>query len=460
MPRICSLKPLIALHIACTVALIATPAFAARHPRIEDAYIGEKNRVLLEYGQDAYDETAALASGRDVATFFSFGYNVNERLQVRGILLGNDLSGLDVLYNPLFSKLTAADGWGVEFRMMLERVPPTLPATPDASFTPGNAFTVALGFSSLGLEAPGTDNDLHQFSGRLLYSTDFTRELHAHTMFGTEHYTSDIKRGNATSLGLGVDYDIYTWDDERSALQLTANGLIDIYSIRKPTFDTGRVTRFDTGLRVKVGNSLNGYVGYQVVNDSLSDRNSQGPFYGIAYTPFLRLHTRAHPPAEQPAEEEPPAEPEPALEESPPEDVSSASNQVGNAEEPGTDSGEAPPAESGDKGVSALNPPANEHSGVPSVEILRNVPSDPSLGGANASPAQPWPTTTSRIARPPAIENPWELLPIGYDFHPQTVSVREAVSSPQDPSLPRSATRKLELSKYTSGGFQVFTNLD
>jgi len=443
-------RMLLAVALAALLLLqLPSQAKAVRHPRIPDANIGEKGRVILEYGQDSFEETTDLAAGRDVATFFNFGYNINERLQVRGKLIGNELSGVDVLFNPLFSDLSDADGWGVEVRMMLERTPPAIPATPESQFSPGNAFSVVLGFDSLALSAVNVDDGLHRFYGSLLYSTDFTQELHGHTIFTTQHYTSDTKRGNATSLGLGVDYDLYTWDEARSAVQLTANGVIDIYSIRKPTFDTGRVTRFDAGLRLRISDSFSGYAGYEVVNDSLSDRNSQGAFYGVAYTPKLPLFTRARPPEEAP--EDVPQEGTPA-------------EDAGDVEQPETnpEAGETPVEENQGKGTSYAGDNPQQADLVPPVVLRktqpdRSVPSPPLASPGQA--AGPVPTTTARIARPPAIENPWELLPVGYDFHPLTATVRESVSGPDNPaSRPKSASRKLKLAEGASGTYRIFTN--
>lgn len=438
-------KQILTLLLALAVAAFScsSPASAARHPRIDDADIGKPHSFILEYGQDSYEETTALASGRDVATFFSLGYNINQRLQARGIWYNNELSGVDVLFNPLFSNLDNADGWGVEFRMMLDKTLSVLPATPDAKFTPGNSFTVAVGFSSLGLDAPGVDDELHRFHGRLMYSTDFSQELHAHTVFSTEHYTSDTKRGNSTSLGLGADYDLFAWDG--GLLQLSANGLIDIYSMRKPSFDTGRVTRFDAGLRIKLGDSFGGYAGYEVVNDSLSDRNGQGIFYGITYTPDLSFATRAKPPETPEVPVETPAE-------------GAAPPAEGEAQPPAEG---APPAEEG-KGTSSA--PQDRSPLLPPVDIIGPSTPPPAQAPVVISQADtngPVPTTTSRISRPPAIENPWELLPIGYDFHGPRAETTEAVEAPQaEPSEATTAAKDLRLRKTTSGNFSVYSNAE
>lgn len=454
-------KQILALLLALAAAAIAyaSPAMAARHPRIDGADIGKPHSFILEYGQDSYEETTALASGRDVATFFSLGYNINQRLQARGYWYNNELSGVDVLFNPLFSNLDNADGWGVEFRMMLDHTLPVLPATPDAKFTPGNSFTVAVGFSSLGLEAPGIDDELHRFHGRLMYSTDFSQELHAHTVFSTEHYTSEAKRGNSTSLGLGADYDLFAWDG--GMLQLSANGLIDIYSMRKPSFDTGRVTRFDAGLRIKLGNSFGGYAGYEVINDSLSDRNGQGIFYGITYTPDLSFATRAKPP-ETP--EAPPADataPAEGSEAQPPAEGTKPT-EGGEAQPPAESApAEATPAEEG-KGTSSA--PRERNPLLPPVDIIGSSTPPPTQAPviiSQPTTSGPMPTTTSRISRPPAIENPWELLPIGYDFHGPRAETTEAVASLEaEPSEITTAARDLRLHKTASGNFSVYSNAE
>jgi len=456
MPRAIPIRLLTALICAGCAALAPGAALAAaRHPRLEEANLGKQGQLLLEYGQDAYDETSALASGRDVATFFNFGYNVNERLQLRARLLRNELAGTEVLFNPLLSNLTGADGWGVEFRALLERTEPVYPATPEDKFTPGNAFTVALGFTSLALEAPAVDEDLHRFFGALYYSTDFTPELHAHTMFGTEHYTSETKRGNATSLGLGVDYDLYSWDSGRSALQLTANGLIDIYSLRKPSFDTGRVTRFDAGLRVRVTDTLSAYAGYQVVNDSLSDRNSQGPFYGVSYTPVIWRPSRAGP--EQPAgaaEEGVPAPPpaEAATGETAPQDALAEPAPADAPDAAGDSTGAG-------KEAASLPSASGLGSGVPPVEIRGGSRPAP-MPQTPASGSSPQPTTSARIARPPAVENPWELLPLGLDFHPVTATMQEGVAgAAAEAAEPLVATEDSSGAETVTGEYRIFSNL-
>jgi hypothetical protein len=348
--------------------------------------------------------------------------------------------------------LNSADGWGVEFRIMLEHAPPILPATPDAKFAPGNSFTIATGFSALNLEATGIDDELHRFYGRLMYSTDFTQELHAHTVFATEHYTSDYKRGNSTTLGLGADYDLFSWHG--GLLQLSANGLIDIYSIRKPTFDTGRVTRFDAGLRVKLGSTLGGYAGYEVVNDSLSDRNGQGIFYGVTFTPDLKFPTRAKPPVEQPAEPAPTEGSQPVEGGTPPAEGAPAEQPADTAQ--GNES----------KGASSVQD-TSATPPVPSATIISDGSPAPTsapviIAQAPAATTGPAPTTTSHIARPPSVENPWEMLPIGYDFHGPKAETKEGVAGPvsdEEPTV-KSAAKKLKLKKILSGSFSIFSSAE
>jgi hypothetical protein len=100
------------------------------------------------------------------------------------------------------------------------------------------------------------------------------------------------------------------------------------------------------------------------------------------------------------------------------------------------------------------------------VEIIgNNAPAAPStpIVIAQATPAEatePAPTTTSRIARPPSIENPWEMLPIGYDSHGPKAETREGVAGPGSDEQPtvKSATKQLKLKKTASGSFHIFSN--
>ena len=453
--------PLLAF-IVCLAGLVLLPAssLAARNSRINEAAIGKPGEMFLAYGQDAFEETSQVASGRDVATYFDFGYNLNKRLQLRARLLGNELSGADIIFDPVLSQLTSADGWGVDFRVMMDETPGVYPTADHPQFTPGSAFSVGLGFKSRQLESSFVDSTMNSAYGYLLYSTDFLPELRAHTMFGIESFTSDWKRGGKTTIGMGADYDLARWGNRKSAVQLTANGLIDIVNIRKPTFDTGRITRFDAGVRVLLYDHFTGYVGYAVVNDTFADKNSQGFFYGVELRGNPSKLVRAEkkqPPAEEAASEEapapeqaaeaPPSEAEPA--EEPPAEGGNGDGGKGSSSLP-RDGGGAPPP---------FIPPLRIENGDGAAPAPAEPPATAAPTSQPTQPQQPQPTTSARIARPPAIENPWELLPIGYDWHPPLATVRERVSAPMELGRPLPAVKGVDLRRYESGCFRILSNL-
>ena len=422
------------LSLVTVLLLFPSIVFAVRNSRIDEAEISEEGKIIIEYGQDSFEETSALETGRDVASYFNFGYALTKRLELRFKLLKNDLSGGDISFNPIFSDLTSADGWGIEFKILLDETKAVLPTAESPQFQPGSAFAVALGATAVSLESPTVDSDLNSFYGRVLYSTDFSPELRAHTLFALSHFTSDFRRGNSTTIGLGADYDLLSLG-KNGKLQLTANGLMDIISIRKPVFDTGRVTRFDAGLRISLNELVSGYAGWAVINDSFTDTNSQGFFYGVALTPTVR-------PARA---EKKKAEEKTMTDEAPPE---------GEAEKGASESTEAqttpmepsqpePPSGEQTKGTSMLRgqAPGISASPIPSEADaggLITLPSEEAQGNLNGyhkvQAHQPLiPTTSERIVRPPPIENPWELLPIGYDFHPLVVEIKEAQSAEASP---------------------------
>ena len=453
-------------------ALQPAPCRAERNSRIGEADIGEAGELFVEYGQDAFEETSPLDTGRDVATYFNVGYNLNQRLQLRARLLANDLSGSDVIFDPVLSTLTSADGWGVDFRVMMDRTEGVYPTADNPQFTPASAFSVGLGFTGRRLESSTVDSTMNSAYGYLLYSTDFLPELRAHTMFGIESFSSDWKRGGKTTIGMGADYDLMRWGNRKSAVQLTANGLIDIVNVRKPSFDSGRVTRFDAGLRVLLHEHFAGYAGYAVVNDTFADKNSQGFFYGVE----LRGNPSRLVRSEKPLPEEeapPPEEAAPAEEAAPREEAAAPVPEGEPAVQPPPEGGEEGAGGNGEvpeggKASSAL--PQGESGAPPLVPPLRisngeAEPQDASRPAAAiqsaqpAHPSQPQPTTSARIVRPPAIENPWELLPIGYDWHPPQATVREKVSAPVELGRPVPAAKGVDLRTYESGRFHILSNL-
>ncbi len=443
------------------IALYPEVASAVRTSRIDEASVGEEGTLILEYGQDAFEETSAIKTGRDVASYFNFGYAVNERLAVRARLLKNELSGGTILFNPIFNNLTSADGWGLEFKIELDEVHAVYPTPEVPQFQPGSAFSAGIGFGNLGIESDTVDTTLNTIYGFLLYSTDFLPELRAHTLFSLSHFTSDFRRGNTTSIGVGGDYNLFQIGKDGKLL-LFANGLIDVISIRKPTFDTGRVTRFDAGLRLVLSDTFSGYAGYTVVNDSFSDKNSQGFFYGVAITPNIH----------------------PVRVEAPKEEGVEKQGEVKETEEGAQINGASAPQESGqsqvgEKGtsgvftrekVSSMNGSESqtptelienerEGSGDSSEAVMEDAE-----GSGNYNEGFPQPTTSERMVRPPAIEKPWEMLPIGYDFHPivalevSSVSAPETETEEEMESLhPENNTNNNQVNPKKSKKFKVFS---
>jgi len=77
-----------------------------------------------------------------------------------------------------------------------------------------------------------------------------------------------------------------------------------------------------------------------------------------------------------------------------------------------------------------------------------------------ASGSSPQPTTSARIARPPAVENPWELLPLGLDFHPVTATMQEGVAgAAAEAAEPLVATEDSSGAETVTGEYRIFSNL-
>lgn len=456
------------LYLLCFLAgplqLFTQQAQAARNSRIDEASVPEPGRIIIEYGQDAFEETSGLKTGRDVATYFNLGYALSDRLEVRARLLKNDLSGATIVFNPLFNGLTSANGWGIEFKIELDEVKAVLPTKETPQFQPGSAFSGGIGVNSLYLQSSTVDTSMNSVSGFILYSTDFTPEFRAHTLFALSHFTSDFRRGTSTTIGIGGDYDLLRFG-RNGKLQLTANGLIDILSIRKPSFDTGRITRFDAGLRIVAANDFSGYAGYAVVNDSLSDKNSQGFFYGIAITPSLKP-TRAERPKEEAQEVE---EQKPTSEQE-----AEVAEQAQAAEQPSDTGTSAQEGASETKGVSSIGAGTQKSEGLGTSQVFSaGVQSSIMTGNTSLAPEDIYeateksersslmPTTSERIVRPPAIEKPWELLPIGYDFHPIATNPKNGkarISEQNNLKVEESKTSNEKEAKLERESFKIHSN--
>jgi hypothetical protein len=136
----------------------------------------------------------------------------------------------------------------------------------------------------------------------LVYTTDLSPEMRAHTIFTTSRLSGDSSSGSVNRVGAGLDY---TLVDGKHPLTLMANGILDVYNFREPDFNTSRISRFDVGLRYRVARDWYASLGYTTHNDSENDASGSGIFASVQYVEEPRECIECEPPLE---EELPPPE--------------------------------------------------------------------------------------------------------------------------------------------------------
>jgi hypothetical protein len=290
---------------------------------VPDAFPDKPRALSFGYSHESIQLEGPLTEDRVAHDYFRLRYTLNPRTAVSFRYGSHDLTGGLGLTTPLFDNRDGAESYTLDLNLNLLTVPAT-PADPDkgVEYSAGSAF--GLGISGTQYQSDMNDlaSDDSLLRAYLVYTSDLSPEMRAHTIFSTARLTGDNQSGSVNRVGAGLDY---TLIGGRRPLVLMANGVLDVYNFREPQFNTSRVSRFDVGLRYRVAEDWYASVGYITVNDSEDDSSGSGIYAGVQF-----VDEPSPPKPECPeVEEEAPADqgeapPEPTAGDQPPAQASAA----------------------------------------------------------------------------------------------------------------------------------------
>jgi hypothetical protein len=330
---------LVGACVALAAVLTSQLALAAP-PRLGDdvpgAFPDQPNAVSFGWDHESIQLEGPLATSDVTHDYFRLRYAFNPKTAVSFRYGTHELGGAVGLSSPIFDDKDNAESYELDLALNLHNIAAT-PANPDnnVEFAAGSAFTMGVSGTQYQSDIGELTEDQSLLKAYLLYTTDLSPEMRAHTVFSSARLSGDGYSGSVNRVGAGLDY---TLIDGRRPLVLLVNGIIDVYNFREPEFNTSRMSRFDVGLRYNVAEDWFASVGYVTVNDSENDASSSGVFAGLQYVDM------PSPPCEPCEEVEEAPEAAPAA-----EDTQAAAPEetvVAQAETPAAeDNGEAVPAD-------------------------------------------------------------------------------------------------------------------
>jgi hypothetical protein len=248
---------------------------------VPDAIPDHPGAVSLSYGYEGLSLDSPGSGERTSHMYYRGRYTFSDKVAASFRVTDHDLAGGLGLISPLLDYQDSAKSYTLDLTLNLLNVPAT-PADPDneVAFAAGSAFNAGVSGTQYQLDAGGLSRDETLMKAYLMYSTDLTEEMRAHTYFSTGRLSGDTHTGSMNRVGAGLDYALI---DGRRPLTLMANGILDIYNFREPSFNTGRVSRFDLGMRYRVSRDWYASVGWVTANDSENETSGSGIFAGLNF---------------------------------------------------------------------------------------------------------------------------------------------------------------------------------
>ncbi len=274
------------LAVCSLIACISMVALAQAAPdrlddEIPDAAPSLPNGISASYGFSSLSLDGPQNSESTWHNFFKLKYQFSEDVGIRLFYNTHQLAGGFGLLSPVFDGQDQASAYGFDLSMNMLNVDcKTAKESASKAFEAGSAFNIGVTGEKLNMDAGSVGQSDTQLSAYLAYTTDLTEKMRAHTYFSTGRISGDSHTGSVNRVGAGLDY---TLQRGRHPLVLMANGLLDIYNFRQPSFNTARISRFDVGLRYKIRNGLYASAGLQTLNDSENDASGSGIFAGLNY---------------------------------------------------------------------------------------------------------------------------------------------------------------------------------
>jgi hypothetical protein len=370
--------------------LLLAPARALAAPErladlVPDAVPDMQGALSFAWGREMLD-LEGQSSERTARDYFKLRYTFSPKVAASFRYTVSDLAGGFGLVTPVYNDVDSAQAYTLDLGMNLMNVPRT-PADPakQVAFAAGSSFGIGVNGTQYKLTAGTLDQSEMLINAYLVYSTDLTEEMRAHTYFSSGRLSGDTHTGSVNRVGAGLDYALIPG---RRPLELMADGVLDIYNFRQPSFNTSRISRFDVGLRYRVARDWYATIGWATVNDSENNNSGSGLMGGLNYVQ-MPSEKKPCPPVEekpaegQPAEGQPPAPPAEGQPAAPPPTASAA------------------PEAAAQQQAAIEQPPLMANAG-PS---LRDGEADAAAGGektASAAPAATTPDAALAAAAPGA----------------------------------------------------------
>lgn len=272
---------------------------------IPSAFLLKRGNLDILFSTSSFSEDSVISAGSVTFDRLSFFFSPTGEVQLE--FGTSDLDGNEgrVIFNPLLDNVSSADLTDYGIRIQLQKNVPPEPEKINLS----SALTVGVKSTPVRLRGPLTDETVRILVAQLIYSTGVTDKLTTHAYFSTGRFTGDFSSGNLNTMGLGADYSVMKGKNYEITFQ--GNGILNLYSFRRPTFQTVRVTDFNLLANADISNRLSLFIGYGLASDSLSDQSTREKIIGVNFSPDFDLDrylAKMKAKKEKPAEIKPPEE--------------------------------------------------------------------------------------------------------------------------------------------------------
>lgn len=395
------LRGILVLALACALLPYARALAAPERlgDLVPDAVPDGEGLWNFAWGHEAISLDGPLNDEQTARDYFKLRYTFSPKVSATLRYTSHDLVNGYGLITPVLNNVDSSGSYTANLDMNLMTTPRVdADKAKNVAFAAGSAFGIGVTGTQYLLKADNLDQNETLIAAYLIYSTDLTEEMRAHTYFSSGRLSGDAYTGSVNRVGAGLDY---TLMPGKRPLELMVDGVLDIYNFRQPSFNTSRVSRFDFGLRYRIAQDWYATIGWATVNDSESNNSGSGMFGGINYCqgPKAKKEKKECPPPPPPAAPAgtpPPAQPSAAAPET--------QTQLAMADQPplmasaqASAPAAADPAATPAPAEPAATPAPAEPAAVP-------APADPVDAGGSA--AQPADKTVASAAPEPAPAAP------------------------------------------------------
>lgn len=277
------------LGALCAITLLGafcalSAAFAAPDrlgDDVPDAIPDQEGALAASYGYQSLQLEGPLNSSSAAQHLFKLRYTFSP--DVAGSFRYQTLSlpGGPGMFTPLYDNADGAAAMEFDLALNLLNVAPT-PAdeAKKVEWAAGSAFGIGLNAARHSIEQGPLAQEDTLLKAYLVYSTDLTDKLRAHTYFSSGRLSGDSHSGSVNRIAAGLDYTI---TPGCKPLVVMANGVLDVYNFRQPAFNTNRITRFDLGVRYRFAEDWYASLGWTSLNDSENDASGSGLFAGLNF---------------------------------------------------------------------------------------------------------------------------------------------------------------------------------